>query len=366
MKVVVELFEKRGVSPAVGVVLMLAIVVVLAAGVGALTLGVGQDSLTDPTSQVAVDVDETETHVELTPQATRAQADQLTIKINGKDRVAWKEYDAGQSKELYCLEQGDEVAVVEKRDGSEQLVTEHTVESPTDCQFSVDNGSETSEVQPINFDTASEAANNFYSYGGDDGTGHPHTHMDADFVEPDTTYMFFYVFGNEVSLVVVHDTPATHTAIGGTDHSGIDVVDGATFVSSDTGGGSVDMRFEGLPESGSWVVQDDGGESDDDGNGAPCTDPVVSGGSLSEDPYELGCWSWTEVNTDGGVRRGGFTDTEELEITVHSEFNEQSSRTDLEAGTITDYEFVTRNEDGDIETIELTRGQPVTIEGDNE
>jgi flagellin-like protein len=363
MKVVVELFEKRGVSPAVGVVLMLAIVVVLAAGVGALTLGVGQDSLTDPTSQVAVDVDETETHVELTPQATRAQADQLTIKINGKDRVAWKEYDAGQSKELYCLEQGDEVAVVEKRDGSEQLVTEHTVESPTDCQFSVDNGSETSEVQPINFDTASEAANNFYSYGGDDGTGHPHTHMDADFVEPDTTYMFFYVFGNEVSLVVVHDTPATHTAIGGTDHSGIDVVDGATFVSSDTGGGSVDMRFEGLPESGSWVVEDDNNEA---GSNGPCNDAVVSGGSLSEDPYELGCWSWAETHTDGGVRRGGFADTEDLEITVHSEFNEQSSRADLTPGSIDDYEFVTRNEDGDIETIELTRNQPVTINGAND
>lgn len=340
---------------------MLAIVVVLAAGVGALALGVGQDSLTDPTSQVAVDVDETNTHIKLTPQATRSQAEELTIKINGKDRVAWEEYDAGQSKELYCLEQGDEVAVVEKRDGSEQLVTEHTVENPTDCQFTVDNGSETSQVQPINFDTASAAANNFYSYGRDDGTNHPHTHMDADFVDPDTTYMFFYVFGNEVSLVVVHDTPATH---GG--HSGIDVVDGDQFVSSDSGGGAVDMRFDGLPQSGSWIVEDDNGEVDD-GDASRCDGTMPGGlGSRTDDPYELGCWTWAETHTDGGVRRGGFADTEDLDVTVHSRFNGAASNNPLTAGTIDDYKFVTRNEDGDIEEIDLTRNQPVTITGDND
>ena len=66
--------ENRAVSPVIGVILMVAITVILAAVIGTFVLGLG-DSLGDnqPTAQLSVDVDES--------------ADTITVEHNGGDGI---------------------------------------------------------------------------------------------------------------------------------------------------------------------------------------------------------------------------------------------------------------------------------------
>lgn len=103
----------------------------------------------------------------------------------------------------------------------------------------------------------------FYQYRTD---GQPHSHFEES--REETSLLMLYRGPEGVSLVISHDEQ---------DHS----------ASSDRAG-IVKMQFDGLPESGSWVVKDDPGDW-----------------RRSENRANIH-WRWNDKHTDGGAFRGNL------------------------------------------------------------
>jgi FlaG/FlaF family flagellin (archaellin) len=327
--------DRRGVSAAVGIVLMITVVVVLAAMAGSILVGLGEETPGN-TDRAAVDIDNTDTGLKLTPEAVDLNAgNDIGVKINGELVRIYENFSVGQSARLNCLSPGDRVDIVSVSDGSnsQQAIAHHesyNVGSYTNCEFVTDLGGTQQAITPVEWGDRS-SAESFYSFGRADGTNHWHSHMPYEFVSPDTTYMFFIEYDDEVSLVVTHDKPGEH---GG--HCDLAVIDGCTYESDHDPGGEIDMTFEGLPEDGSWTVRDDNPGNDNYNCG--------SGGS---DTQKI-CWRWHGNNGDGGVYSGGFSgDLSDVSLTVsvgdHTE----------------DVKFITGNK----EVIDVDEDQPFTING---
>lgn len=327
--------NERGVSAAVGLVLMIAVVVVLAATTGTILVSIG-DETPQNTGRAAVDIENTDTGLQITPEAVDLSGgNDIGIKINGELVRTKESLTVGESTNLECLSPGDRVDIVtvSNESNSEQTIAHHksyNVDSYTDCDFVTTVGGTKQAITPVEWGEAS-SAQSFYSFGRNDGTGHWHSHMPYEFVSPDTTYMFFIEYNGKVSLVVTHDKPGQH---GG--HCDLDVIDGCTYESSHNPDGQIEMTFEGLPDGGSWTVRDDNPGNDN-----------YNCGSGGADTQKI-CWRWVGDNGDGAVYSGGFSgDLSDVKLTVtvghHTE----------------DVKFITGNKD----VIDVDEDQPFTING---
>jgi PKD repeat protein len=137
-------------------------------------------------------------------------------------------------------------------------------------------------------------------------------HTTTGIQEAETTLMFLWRGPNGLSLVVIHDK-------------------------GDTTGAAVSMDFTGLPDEGSWVIQDDEGDF---------------AGRSSVD------WAWADSKTDGGAFRGGLDDG--FEIGIDPRFNEEADRGPLDPGQIDRWSLL--SDDVNAPTrYSLDFDQPVTI-----
>lgn len=358
----------RGVSKVVGIILLVAIVLLLAVTAGTMALSFS-DEEPDPSSLTAVEINENRFNVEIRARSSLERTDELKIQVNGETRRVWNDFSAGSTTSVQCVRPGDTVSIVSPGDDQSHVISEHTVREKTDCRFEVSTGSGTTTTQPVSpigWQESSEEYDEFYSYD------HAHAHMDpeSDVISPDTSYMFFYEYNDQVALVIVHDIPEKHGPgiDGSQDHSGSDVpsVDDEDYTydfPSDTGGGAVDMTFEGLPDSGSWVLKDDPADWNyaniDDGEQCDAVDHRV-------------CWSWVSRNTDGGIYAGGFDDPDAVDIKVTANWNDPNVPHNTigdghinpatGGGEITDWKFLYATDDG-IESIDLDKDGEVHIDG---
>jgi hypothetical protein len=342
------------------------IVLLLISTMGAMIFGLTDTK--DPATLAPVTIDEGAFYLEVTVQSTRGDADHLEIRKNGNTQFIWEDYEAGETRTVQCAGPGDRISVLSVDDDDSYVVQRYDVQSQNACEFDISQpGTSSFTAGPINWGTGGDVEE-FYSYGGSDGTGHPHAHMDPDspYVENDKSYVFFYEIDGEISLVFVHDKPEQHCTSGGEDHSDLGHIDGACYPGTTTDGGAAMFEFDGLPSSGRWVIQDDPHDWDF-GESPKVTgafDPSDVSWASQNCPPDTACWSWNEKNTDGGAYAGGFTDSDgvHIEITPHWGSAAIGNGHWNDDHVVTDWVFLYRSEDG-IESVSLDMSEPLVIEG---
>lgn len=113
--------DNRGVSPVIGVILMVAITVILAAVIGAFVLGfAGNLSDTPPTAQFSYDYDDGEGEIEITHEGGEfINTNQLEITRNGNptDNQFSDTYDTIETGDSLVLDEsgiatGDEIRII--------------------------------------------------------------------------------------------------------------------------------------------------------------------------------------------------------------------------------------------------------------
>ena len=141
-----ELFtEDRGVSPVIGVILMVAITVILAAVIGAFVLGLGdQASNTAPQASFSFDYDDADKgNVTVTHSGgDTISGTQLNVTASGNvdNSTQWNDdgsdVTAGSSKTIFdednSFEQGDSVRVIWTGEGTSNTLATYDV--PRDAQ----------------------------------------------------------------------------------------------------------------------------------------------------------------------------------------------------------------------------------------
>jgi len=106
--------DERAVSPVIGVILMVAITVILAAVIGAFVIGIGDDQEVQPTASFNFDfdTDTNEVTVSHSQGDTIDQPDSLYISVDG-DRVEWNSSSTGvftsYTKGTYPVNSGKQV-----------------------------------------------------------------------------------------------------------------------------------------------------------------------------------------------------------------------------------------------------------------
>ena len=105
--------EERAVSPVIGVILMVAITVILAAVIGAFVLGIGGDQSSTPSANLNIEADGTET---IAVEHNGGDAiGEVTVTANGSS------IDDGQSDELTDLSAGESVSGIDITTGNSEV-----------------------------------------------------------------------------------------------------------------------------------------------------------------------------------------------------------------------------------------------------
>lgn len=131
------------------------------------------------------------------------------------------------------------------------------------------------EITPLTYEDSDGnklTINEFYNYYS--ASAHPPA--DANVLKGDTSRIFLYEGPNELSLVIIHDKPYS---------------DDGSYSKRETA-----YNYQGLPESGSWDIQDD-------------EDGANEYESYSRKRTK---WRWNYKNTDGGA----FRDVRDKEFTI--------------------------------------------------
>jgi len=121
------LADDDAVSPVIGVILMVAITVILAAVIGTFVLGLG-DSVSQ-NAQVGVTFDETDTD-EVTVTINSVQsADEISIKTSdGGDEPSTTSPSAGETLTVGSLSSGEKITVTATYEGSTNVIDSYTYE----------------------------------------------------------------------------------------------------------------------------------------------------------------------------------------------------------------------------------------------
>jgi hypothetical protein len=202
------------------------------------------------------------------------------------------------------------------------VVGANTVQQEPD-EYTIVQGDECWTVEPIG--DGHRTVEEFYDYRSPNTSpssysysSHGTTHLQED----DTSRLFLHEGSDGLSLVVIHDE-----------------YDG------DSLGGAATMSFEGLPESGEWVVEDDSYDGRDDQFSHRDTSSRIT-------------WVWTENRSDGGAFNGGLDD--EFSITIDPAFNSQADFREYD-GQIRSWEAISGTDSG-YERLELDMNEPIVIQ----
>ncbi len=182
------------------------------------------------------------------------------------------------------------------------------------------------------FGDGSQSVEAFYDYRTPETDPSSYTYSSLgtmDLQQDDTSILFLYEGTEGTSLVLVHDR-----VYGGTN------------------GSAVTMQFDGLPEEGEWVVEDDS-YSDN-----------ISGGPNDEFDHEETSsritWVFGDNRSDGAAFRGGLGD-DDVELTIDPAFNDNADFR-VYPGEITEWQALSSGDDGtertslDFQPIELRSG----------
>jgi flagellin-like protein len=116
--------QKDGaVSPVIGVVLMVAITVILAAIIGTFVLGLGQETNAGANAGVSFDYDGSEVTATVT---SAPRADSVAINLEGSEQASW-DTDIVGSTTSFSANEGQQVSVVATYQGESQVVQQYTV-----------------------------------------------------------------------------------------------------------------------------------------------------------------------------------------------------------------------------------------------
>lgn len=202
------------------------------------------------------------------------------------------------------------------------VVAAQSSSSHTDGEYAVIQGDECFTIDPLG--NGSQSVEAFYDYRTPNTepssykySSYGTTHLQRD----NTSSLFLYEGRDGLSLVLLHEQ-----------------LDG------NTSGGAVTMQFDGLPEDGEWVVEDDRYEGRDD--------EFTHDGSSSRIT-----WVYTEGRNDGAAFRGDLTD--DARITIDPAFNDAADFR-LYEGNITDWQTLSAADDG-YERTSLEMTEPIEI-----
>lgn len=123
-----ERFEnERGVSPVVGVALLIAMTVILAAVIGYVVLGMNATGAESPQATFAYDYDGTEVHI-THEGGDKLNAEHITVYIDGAENTLNEDMTAG-STESFSATEDDTVRIVWNDPNSDQtnVIGQHTV-----------------------------------------------------------------------------------------------------------------------------------------------------------------------------------------------------------------------------------------------
>ena len=205
------------------------------------------------------------------------------------------------------------------------IVTAQSAPSRGDVQYAVVQGTECFTIDPLG--DGSQSVEAFYDYRTPTTEPSAHTYSSygtTHLQEDDTSSLFLYEGTAGPSLVLLHDQ------YGG-----------------NSSGGAVTMQFDGLPEEGEWVVEDDSYDGRDD--------EFSHDGSSSRIT-----WVYTESRNDGAAFRGGLDD--DVELTIDPAFNDAADFR-LYEGRITDWQVLSATENG-YERTSLDMTEPIEIRSD--
>ncbi|WP_265107835.1 CARDB domain-containing protein [Halosolutus halophilus] len=200
--------------------------------------------------------------------------------------------------------------------------------APPDDEYAVIQGEERVAIEPLGNGT--QSVEECYDYRTPETSPSDYTyssHGTIHLQEDDTNTLFLYEGSAGPSLVLVHDQ-----------------YDG------DSPGGAATMQFDGLPEEGEWIVEDD--DYSDVLQGGP-DDEFDHDGTSSHIT-----WAWSENRTDGAAFQGGLQD--EFAIAIDPAFNDEADFQDS-SGSITDWDVLSATDDG-YERTSLDFDEPVTIQ----
>lgn len=205
------------------------------------------------------------------------------------------------------------------------VVTAQSVPSQSDSQYAVVQGNECVTIDPLG--DGSQSVEAFYDYrtpntepSSYNYSSYGTTHLQKD----DTSSLFLYEGPDGISLVLLHDQ-----------HDG------------NSSGGAVTMQFDGLPEDGEWVVEDDSYDGRDDEFSHDGTSSRIT-------------WVYTDGRNDGAAFRGGLDD--DVELTIDPAFNDAADFR-LYEGSITDWQVLSATENGH-ERTSLDMTEPIEIRSD--
>jgi flagellin-like protein len=123
--------DDRGVSPVIGVILMVAITVILAAVIGGFVLNLGGDLQSTPQAQLSIEkqVDDSGTNIVIEHNGGGAlDADDFIIQYDDSDRDVWSdELSVGESHEVEDGANDGEHTVTVIHEPSDSIIVEGTV-----------------------------------------------------------------------------------------------------------------------------------------------------------------------------------------------------------------------------------------------
>ena len=130
--------DSRAVSPVIGVILMVAITVILAAVIGTFVLGLGDQVESAPHASFSFDLDESSDTLTVSHRGGDT-IDESDIEVRGLSSnptvFDGSSFSAGESRDISLTDgdEGDTVNIVYISDGSETILGTYTI--PEDAEF---------------------------------------------------------------------------------------------------------------------------------------------------------------------------------------------------------------------------------------
>jgi len=126
--------DNRGVSPVIGVILMVAITVILAAVIGGFVLGLGGDLQSAPQAQISISAAGNGA-VDISHDGGDAMASADLVVSDGSNSINFEtvhgdEFAVGETETVTGLTQANDVTVQLIHEPSESVIAEETVDIP--------------------------------------------------------------------------------------------------------------------------------------------------------------------------------------------------------------------------------------------
>ena len=127
-----EEFDSRAVSPVIGVILMVAITVILAAVIGSFVLGIGGDVEAAPQASLSIEAGDATGEVDIAHRGgDDILSSEVSMTVNGNDEGFGTDLTPGSEETYSSNTQGSDSTVRLIHDPTGQILAEETIDIPT-------------------------------------------------------------------------------------------------------------------------------------------------------------------------------------------------------------------------------------------